>query len=172
MSNGLALRVLTSPVIIGSPALMQLDELSARAAGDAPPPTPGLSEQVPLHVVIKGAKKLEAGPTRLLRAVVGRLLLFSLVGVAWVLAAAWIRKNVSLSVSQSAAGGAATAGNYAPKEYNKENLPEKVMSCLASERDLQRVLIIRQSPNCLGNRCKYVAHVGQHGGKSSSFVPC
>jgi hypothetical protein len=101
--------------------------LTARANGDAVTPTPGLSEQIPLHVVIKGDKKVEAGPARLLQQIISKLLLFSLFGLVWVLGAAWIRKNVSLSVSQSAAaGGTAAPGNYAPKEYNKENMPEKV----------------------------------------------
>jgi hypothetical protein len=78
-------------------------------------------------VVIKGDKKVEAGPARLLQQIISKLLLFSLFGLVWVLGAAWIRKNVSLSVSQSAAaGGTAAPGNYAPKEYNKENMPEKV----------------------------------------------
>ena len=139
-----------------------LEELGARAAGGGGALEPGTSPARPLHVVMGGAGALgmaraRRGPLGFLRELASSLLFMVALVVAWLFGMGALKRYVAGSPNvQGAVGASAGAGqpsSYAPKEFNKEAVPEKslktfddVLGCDEAKEELQEIVQFLKHP--------------------------
>jgi ATP-dependent metalloprotease len=144
-----------------------LSELQAAAKGRPLPASPGSTVAWPLHVVIQqGAASAtrNGGLLDTLQSWVGFLATCFLLGAIWMLGGALVQRYAASSSSSSTShqslpqagtsiGGSPSGMFSQPKEYSKENLPEKsvksfkdVKGCDEAITELQEIVEYLKSP--------------------------
>lgn len=117
-----------------------LEDLKGAAQGKSPTAGPGESVARPLHVYLQGAVagKPAPGLFTTLRSIFWFAMICSAFSILWSLGAAIMRRGSGLPISQGVPTTSSTAmttgaGNtmFAPKEYAKEDLPEKSVKSFA-----------------------------------------
>ncbi|MFQ6632218.1 hypothetical protein Gotur_009989, partial [Gossypium turneri] len=104
------------------PTLLQ--ELKQRASGNVDEPflSPGISQKHPLHVVMVDPKV--SNRSRFAQELISTILFTVAVGLVWLMGAAALQKYVG-SLGGIGTSGVGSSSSYAPKELNKEVMPEK-----------------------------------------------
>eukprot|EP00793_Prasinoderma_coloniale_P002296 PRCOL_00002804-RA len=142
-----------------------LEDLGARAGGSADKSADaGATPARPLHVVMSaaggaalGARPRATGPVGMLRDVFSTLLFMLALAVAWLFGTAALKRYVSGSPSGmgqgAGAGQSAASSSYAPKEYNKDAIPETsrktfddVLGCEEAKEELVEVVQYLKNP--------------------------
>ncbi|MFQ6647304.1 hypothetical protein Gotur_021502, partial [Gossypium turneri] len=108
------------------PTLLQ--ELKQRASGNIDESflNPGISEKQPLHVVMVDPKV--SNKSRFTQELISTILFTVAVGLVWIMGAAALQKYVG-SLGGIGTSGVGSSSSYAPKDLNKEVMPEKATSC-------------------------------------------
>ncbi|GMI96310.1 FTSH protease 11 [Hibiscus trionum] len=110
------------------PTLLQ--ELKQRASGnvDEPSLSPGISQKQPLHVVMVNPKV--SNRSRFAQELISTILFTIAVGLVWLMGASALQKYLG-SLGGIGTSGVGSSSSYAPKELNKEVMPEKAsIRCL------------------------------------------
>ncbi|XWS50394.1 hypothetical protein CRYUN_Cryun12cG0084000 [Craigia yunnanensis] len=110
------------------PTLLQ--ELKQRASGNVDEPflSPGISQKQPLHVVMVDPKV--SNKSRFAQELISTILFTVAVGLVWFMGAAALQKYVG-SLGGIGTSGVGSSSSYAPKDLNKEVMPEKAsIRCL------------------------------------------
>eukprot|EP00899_Mesostigma_viride_P011764 jgi/Mesvir1/20589/Mv14826-RA.1 len=138
-----------------------LSGMQAQALGKDGLQAVGLTDRRPVHVLLVDPARAGGGskPLQLLREILLSFLLISLFGVGWLVGTSALRKYVSGVVGSSAAtstnsvGAPPSASSYAPKEYSKDNLPEKsvktfadVKGCDEAKAELEEIVEYLKHP--------------------------
>ncbi|PPS01397.1 hypothetical protein GOBAR_AA19259 [Gossypium barbadense] len=104
------------------PTLLQ--ELKQRASGNIDESflNPGISEKQPLHVVMVDPKV--SNKSRFTQELISTILFTVAVGLVWIMGAAALQKYVG-SLGGIGTSGVGSSSSYAPKDLNREVMPEK-----------------------------------------------
>ncbi|KAB2085977.1 hypothetical protein ES319_A05G433800v1 [Gossypium barbadense] len=133
------------------PTLLQ--ELKQRASGNIDESflNPGISEKQPLHVVMVDPKV--SNKSRFTQELISTILFTVAVGLVWIMGAAALQKYVG-SLGGIGTSGVGSSSSYAPKDLNREVMPEKnvktfkdVKGCDDAKQELEEVVEYLKNPS-------------------------